>query len=311
MFPPLLKDIEEECDGDYSKIVDVLKMNLVFKNINNSMYVPDDRQLHDVIVNSNMYKIKSTLRIFFDKLEHDNNPAPVNLKELNVEHLMPQTPTEDWYNQLKIDKEDYQRNVNRLGNLTLATKVDNSKMRNKVWTYKNDILSNTSHLTMNQALLEKEKWDLDEIDNRTEELIAEINRLFPYPHTSSEMIRTEEIFIESNGITASGCFYLDNGDVEIYAGSELYKFKNTERYPNIEEERQALIDEGIIFDDGKKMIFKKSHMVNARTRSVSALSAAAQLILHASRNGWEYWKNSEGIPLRDVKEIASLYNSGN
>lgn len=308
MFPPLLKDVKEECNGDYSNIVDVLKKNLVFKNINNGMYVPDDKQLHDLIINSNMYKIKSTLRIFFDKLEHDNNPAPVNLKELNVEHLMPQTPTKEWYDELKINEDEYQRNVNRLGNLTLTAKIDNSKMQNKIWTYKNDILSDTSHLIMNQALLEKDIWDIEAITLRTEELIMEINRLFPYPQTNSKTIRTKEIFINSNGISASGCFYIDNGDVKIYAGSELYKFKNSERYPNIEKKRQELLDEGIIFDDGKKMVFKKPYMVNAKTKSDSALSSSAELILHSSRNGWECWLNSEEIPLKNIKEIASLYN---
>lgn len=32
----------------------------------------------------------------------------------------------------------------------------------------------------------------------------------------------------------------------------------------------------------------KSFMVNAKTKSRSALSSSADLILHGSRNGWEY-----------------------
>lgn len=308
LFAPLLKDVEEDCKGNYDNIVDILKKNLVFKNINNGMYVPDNKQLHDMVVSSNMYKIKSTLRMFFDKLEHENNPAPVNLEELNIEHIMPQTPTNEWYKYLNIDKEKYQENVNRLGNLTLAAKVDNSKMQNKIWNYKNEILSSTSHLTINQNILKKDKWDIEEIDRRTNFLIEEINRIFPYPQADEDILRVEEIFISSNGINASANFYIDNGDVEILEGSELCDFPNPENYPEIEELRQELLDEGIIFDNGQKKVFKKSFMINKKMKSGSALSSSANLILHGSRNGWEYWKNAEGKPLNQVPKIAKHFN---
>lgn len=308
LFAPLLKDVEEDCKGNYDNIVGILKKNLVFKNINNGMYVPDNKQLHDMVVSSNMYKIKSTLRMFFDKLEHENNPAPVNLEELNIEHIMPQTPTNEWYKYLNIDKEKYQENVNRLGNLTLAAKVDNSKMQNKIWNYKNEILSSTSHLTINQSILKKDKWDIEEIDRRTNFLIEEINRIFPYPQADEDILRVEEIFISSNGINASANFYIDNGDVEILEGSELCDFPNPENYPEIEELRQELLDEGIIFDNGQKKVFKKSFMINKKMKSGSALSSSANLILHGSRNGWEYWKNAEGKPLNQVPKIAKHFN---
>ena len=41
---------------------------------------------------------------------------------------------------------------------------------------------------------------------------------------------------------ASANFYIDNGDVEILEGSELYDFPNAENYPEIEELRQELLD---------------------------------------------------------------------
>ncbi|MGY3776023.1 GmrSD restriction endonuclease domain-containing protein [Helcococcus sueciensis] len=304
MFAPLLKDIYEECNENYENIEEVLKKNLVFKNINNGMYVPDNNQLYDIVVNSNMYKIKSTLRIFFDKLEHYNNPAPVNLTDLSIEHIMPQTATKDWYEYLDIDEESYQRNVNRLGNLTLAAKVDNSKMQNKTWNYKNDILVSTSHLIINQSVLEKERWDLKAIGDRTNELIEEINRLFPYPKADDHILRIEEIFINNNGIKASAIFYIDNGDVEILEGSELNEIDNIDKYPDVEVLRQELIEEGIVFDNGQKKVFRKSYMVNAKTKSKTALSSSADIILHGSRNGWGYWTNLEG---KSLKEIANTY----
>lgn len=308
LFAPLLKDIEEDCNGNYENIVNVLKKNLVFKNINNGMYVPNNSQLREIVVRSNMYKIKSVTRVFFDQLEHENNPAPVDLEELNIEHLMPQTPTKEWYEYLGVSEEEYQLNVNKLGNLTLAAKVDNSKMQNKAWKYKNEILSSTSHLTINQSILEKDRWDIGEIESRTNLLIDEINRIFPYPQTNGDTIQVEEIYITSNGIKASANFYLDNGDVEILEGSELYVFSNADNYPEIEELRRELIDEGTIFDNGEKMVFKRSYTVSTKTKDRSALSSSASLILHGSRNGWEYWKNAEGNALSQVPGIMQHFH---
>ena len=67
LFPTLIKDTEKDCKGDYTNITEILKKNLVYKNINNSMYVPDDTQLYDFVINANMYKNKTALRIFLDK----------------------------------------------------------------------------------------------------------------------------------------------------------------------------------------------------------------------------------------------------
>lgn len=52
--------------------------------------------------------------------------------------------------EVKVTEEEYQRNLNRLGNLTLAAKSDNSRMKNNPWEYKNDVLKTTSHLMINK-----------------------------------------------------------------------------------------------------------------------------------------------------------------
>lgn len=294
LFPTIIKDIESECKGNYNNITSILKKNLVYKNINNSMYVPDDKQIHDIVVNANMYKNKAALRIFLDKLEHDNNPAPVNLSSLSIEHLMPQTPTKQWIEELNITEDEYQRNLNKLGNLTLAAKSDNSKMRNNPWEYKNEILKSTSHLIINQEILEKEQWNIEEINDRTEVLISEINRLFPYPETSDKFIKKEEIFIKTTKVKAAAYLYLDTRDVEILQGSELYKFDNPEKYPDVEEERDQLLEDGIIYDDGDKLIFLENYIVTSKSTYGTALTRSANLILHGFKNGWDHWRDING-----------------
>lgn len=308
LFPTLIKDIEQDCKGDYTNITEILKKNLVYKNINNSMYVPDNTQLYDFVINANMYKNKTALRIFLDKLEHDNNPAPVSLEKLSVEHLIPQTPTREWIEKLRTTEDSYQRNLNRLGNLTLAAKSDNSKMKNNPWEYKNEILKSTSHLTINQKILEKDDWNIDEIDIRTKELIDEINRLYPYPETSEKLIRKEEIYIKTTKIKAYAYLYVDTGDVEILEGSELHRYENTEKYPDVEEERDQLLEEGIIYDDGENLIFKENYLLASKSTYGTALTKSANLILHGFKNGWNHWKDSDGNYLSDNENLKSKFN---
>ena len=308
LFPSLLKDILVDCDGDYSQIVELLHKNLVSKNIGNAMFMPSDVQLEEAILNANMYSIRFSVRIFLDKLEHHDNPAPVDLGSLSIEHIMPQTPTEKWYVELGIDEETYQRHVHRLGNLTLAAKKDNSTMRNEVWEYKNQILSGTSHLKLNEELLTIEQWNIEAINQRTVELIDKIKMLYPYPAVRSEIIPKVPIYITSNGIVASGYLYLDNGNVEIEIGSQLYTVENVENYPEIEDIRQELLEERVIAETEQGLCFVEPYMIHSRQGNYTALSSSATIILHGSRNGWEAWVNDAGIPLKDIPEIKNKFS---
>ena len=216
LFPALLKDVLRDCGTNYSKIVEYVKKNLINKNRGKASYMPDDAQLKNLVRFANVYNLKVILRVIFDKLEMNNNSAPVDLSKLNIEHLMPQTPTKEWLEYLDIDDVTYENNLHRLGNLTLATKVDNSKMKNKPWDFKKAVLSDTSHLTMNQKILEKPEWKIKQIEERTEELMDEIIKLYPYQSASDEVLSKHDIFIECENASALGILYEEDGSVEIF-----------------------------------------------------------------------------------------------
>lgn len=308
LFPALLKDVLEDCGDVFDNIVEVLKKNLINKNVGNSMYMPDDNQLELLIQNANMYNIRTTLRIFLDKLEHYNNPAPVDLSALNVEHLMPQTPTKEWYEQLGVNEETYHRNVHRLGNLTLASKRDNSIMQNKVWKYKNEILAGTSHLKINEELIKLEKWTIQSIDERTSKLIKNIQELFPYITASSKMIPKESINIRQNDINASGYLNIDDGSVEINVGSQIYK-QNEKGYNKDNLELiQELVADGIIVESDDVYIFIKPYIFYSHFTNSTALSSSASLILNGGRNGWHYWEDDFGKRLNQRDDIKKEFS---
>lgn len=308
LFPSLLNDILEECSADYSKLIESFKRYLVNKNKGNSMEMPDDTRLKDSIMHANMYNLRAT-RIFFDKLENENNSAPVDLSKLSIEHLMPQTPTKDWLDILNVSEEMYQRNLHRLGNLTLASKVDNSKMQNKIWEYKNDILASTNHLKINEKILKKDKWLITDIENRTEELIQQIQRVYPYFELKGELVVRHPIYIDSNGVVATGIFYELDGSVEIKEGSQLnISFEKATNYPEVEDLRQELIMEGILGETENGLCFLKNHIFYPKTANSTALSATASLVLHGHRDGWSCWLLKSGKALKTDKNIKVKFS---
>lgn len=303
-FPTLLKETLADCNGDYSSIVEIFKKNLVNRNKGNSQEMPDNNRLRDRIRNANMYNLRTWLGIFFRKLESENNPAPVDFSKLSIEHLMPQTATQDWYDALNTDKETYDENIHRLGNLTLAARSDNSKMSNKVWEYKNKVLASTNHLKINHEILQKEHWTLTDIEDRTQQLIAEIARLYPYYEAKDSSVTRIPICIDYQNAYAQGYYYPDNGSVEVLEGSSLYMdLPSPESYPEIEALREELKDNGILREDNQQLVFATNHSFYPKRVNATALSTTAAIILHGSRNGWEYWMNEDGVQLGQVEGL--------
>lgn len=304
-FPILLKETMADCNGDYKNIVVVFKKNLVNRNKGNTMEMPDDKKLEERILNANMYHLRTWINIFLCKLESENNPAPVDFSKLSIEHLMPQKPTPQWYAALQTDADTYEQNLHRLGNLTLASRPDNSKMSNNVWEYKTKILSSTSHLKINEEILKKPHWTIQDIEDRTRQLISCIIRLYPYYEAKGEIISKIPVVIDCQEGYALGTFFPDNGSIEVLESSILNTaFPTSDKYPWIEEQRQQLLEDGVIaYNDSHQLVFTQNYTFYSQMKGSTALTAAASLILHGNHNGWEYWLTEDGKQLGQVKGL--------
>ena len=304
-FPTLLKETLVDCNGDFSNIVVVFKKDLVNRNKGNAMEMPDDKKLEERILNANMYNLRTWLTIFLCKLESEDNPAPVDFSKLSIEHLMPQKPTQEWCDALQTDADTYEQNLHRLGNLTLAARPDNSKMSNNVWDYKTRILASTSHLKLNEAILKKSHWTIGDIDERTRSLISSIIRLYPYYEAKGEIVTKIPVVIDCQEGYAIGTFYPDNGSIEVLESSVLNTaFSTPEKYPWVEEQRQELLEDGVIaYNDKHQLVFMQNYTFYTQIKGSTALSSIASLILHGNRNGWEYWYTEDGKQLGQVKGL--------
>lgn len=273
-FPDLPRLLLDRCNGTYKDVVNAFIEILIDNNRGTPREMPNDKRLVERIKHANMYSLKIWIDIFFRKLESDGNPAPVDFSQLSIEHLLPQTPTARIMEELGVTKDVYEENVHRLGNLTLASKPDNSRMGNNIWGYKNKVLASTSHLKMNEKLLQKDSWEIDDIEERTNELIKEIARLYPYfekkaPSTAvantisnnnvDETGKIQYLYINEGGINAEGEHHLDSGDVVVKAGSMVKLGINGIHNKEVIKHQKHFLEKGIICNDGRKVYFKSDH----------------------------------------------------
>lgn len=82
---------------------------------------------------------------------------------------------EDVYN-LSVARDDL---LESIGNLTLVTREMNSKLGNRTFAAKKKALDKHSRLKLNQEICKQDVWDINEIHERAERLIADFCEIWP------------------------------------------------------------------------------------------------------------------------------------
>lgn len=294
-FPGYLRSVEKQIElaGNFDKYVDICIYYLVNETKAKSAFMPDDIQVRTYLATANAYSL-SYIRWVLDKIESHNNPAPVDLSALNIEHIMPQTQNEYWERVSGLDQDEYIKVVNRIGNLTLAASTDNSKMGNKDFEAKKKILETTKHLNLNAAILQKSSWTVDDITARSQEIADKIIEIFPYVKSSfvcTGQDPAREIYLNARGVIAKGYLNEDNS-VTVYMDSQVrYDFEPSTE--TLRELREDFLE--------KEIVIQKDGMYKfAQNYKFGAPSAAVDFIIGGSNNGWQYWKDSSGQPINDT-----------
>jgi hypothetical protein len=291
-FPGYLKNIVIQLEKrGFNEIVDICTYFLVNDTRTKSTFMPDDIQVRNYLLTANAYTLQN-IRWLLDKIENAGNPIKLDLSTLSIEHIMPQTPNDYWNEVAKLSPEQYDICVNKLGNLTLAAIPDNSKMQNFDFNYKRKVLESTKHLRLNTSIYTKTSWTVDDINNRTEELINRLLELFPY--VSSTYSTSDEpkrfITLSRSEITAQGYLHMDN-KLTVYAGSTV-RYGTAPSSETLKELREDLIENEIVICEGGIYKFTQDY-------TFSAPSTATDFILGGSNNGWIYWKDVDGNLIND------------
>ena len=125
--------------------------------------------------------IESRLRS--DKAEQTNVP-----KNLTMEHLMPLSWGDNWPLPKGIDKvegrENRNRFVNTIGNLTLVNQKLNSALSNAHWESKRAGLLEHAVLKLNSELMGKTQWDGNSILDRSRRMAKLIAECWPGPNSN-------------------------------------------------------------------------------------------------------------------------------
>lgn len=153
---------------------------------------PSDKEFTEALTNRDVYHMyKKNREYLFDRFENGNTIERVNVIEmmengdLTIEHIMPQTLTEEWKNELGSNYQViYDQNIHTLKNLTLTGY--NSKYSNSIFSEKKTIEKGfkDSGLNLNKSLLEYEHWTETEMQDRLNKLLLQANSLWPYPKTN-------------------------------------------------------------------------------------------------------------------------------
>ncbi len=170
---------------------------------------PNDEKFKLSFEEREVYKMRSNYRLYlFYKFEEAMNKEAVGTKMkiedgvLSIEHIMPQTLSDDWKIELgDITEEEYDKWLHNIGNLTLT--AYNSEYSNRKFSEKRDGIPTLpdmkgfkdSCVAMNKYVSEQEHWTLQNIKTRCNWFAEQACKIWPYPTTHYKPIVLEEEFI--------------------------------------------------------------------------------------------------------------------
>lgn len=176
-------------DDNYADV-----MIYILLNKKGSSQYPDDADFKQALLTRNIYSMSSKNKMYlFNRLENKESRERFevikNMAEgiFSVEHIMPQTLTEQWKKDLGQEYERiYDEWLNTLANLTLTGY--NSKYKNHPFIVKRDIKDGfkDSNLRLNGYVSDCDKWGESELSARRAQLWHWAAELWQYPVTSFE-----------------------------------------------------------------------------------------------------------------------------
>ena len=124
------------------------------------------------------------------KLENYGRKEPISVGDYTIEHVMPQTLSEEWQTELGEDwSETHETYLHTIGNLTLTGY--NPELNNRSFREKQDIPGGfrDSPLCLNESLREVGRWDETTIVNRAEMLLEKACKIWPDHGVPQEIVQ--------------------------------------------------------------------------------------------------------------------------
>ena len=172
---------------------------------------PKDEEFINGFTSKNIYSMQAKNKMYiFERLENssskEKNDVVDNIEQgiLTIEHIMPQTLSNTWKQELGKDWEAIQEKwLHTISNLTLTGY--NIKYSNRPFKEKRDMENGfkQSGLRLNQYIAKFDKWNEEELEKRKQTLTQMAKTIWYYPETNFEPeIQDDDIvsLSEDNGI---------------------------------------------------------------------------------------------------------------
>jgi alkylated DNA nucleotide flippase Atl1 len=173
---------------------------------------PTDAFVRDAVLANSFYWLgrgpqrKYVLRCIEEDHRH-GEPVDFDVANVTIEHVLPQSPTDEWWEMLRVDLSDdetveevHGSLVHTLGNLSLT--AYNSKLANDGFAAKKQILAD-SGLAMNREIARAERWGRPEIMARGRALADRIISIWPGPDESAGVVPPSPRWALMNQVVAS------------------------------------------------------------------------------------------------------------
>ncbi|GAA8670360.1 DUF262 and DUF1524 domain-containing protein [Helicobacter pylori] len=180
VFPSFTKHIQKD---EYFK-----SLEAHFGYLTNNQRFPKNDEFKDCFITIDFYKFKKN-RYFFERLENFDTKEPVNTKGLTVEHIMPQTLTEEWKRDLGENFQAiHDKYLHTIGNLTLTGY--NPEYSNRSFQEKQGMEKGfkNSPLRLNQGLRGLEPFGEEKIKKRANDLADLALKIWTYPKLDAETL---------------------------------------------------------------------------------------------------------------------------
>ncbi len=181
VFPSFTRHIQKD---EYFK-----SLKAHFGYLTEKQRFPNNDEFKDCFITIDFYKFKKR-EYFFERLENFDRKERVYTHEYTIEHIMPQTLTEEWKRDLGENfKEIHNKYLHTIGNLTLTGY--NHEYSNKSFQEKRGMEGGfkNSPLKLNQGLRDLESFfGEEEIKKRANDLADLALKIWTYPNLNAETL---------------------------------------------------------------------------------------------------------------------------
>ncbi|WP_120941747.1 DUF262 and DUF1524 domain-containing protein [Helicobacter pylori] len=180
VFPSFTKHIQKD---EYFK-----SLKAHFGYLTEKQRFPNNDEFKKLFITIDFYHFQKR-EYFFERLENFNTNEPVNTQECTIEHIMPQTLTEEWERDLGENFQAiHDKYLHTIGNLTLTGY--NQKYSNNSFQEKRNMEKGfkQSPLKLNQSLKDLESFGEKEIEKRANDLADWALKIWTYPNLDAETL---------------------------------------------------------------------------------------------------------------------------